>query len=263
MQESEFRTALDALKQLAAASDNRLTQDQIRTAFEGQALSPEHEALVAEYLRGQGIRLEGPEAPAGTGPGKPKRRARQARAADTGEDSRYYRMYLQEMEAIRPLSEAEWSLLELGLGDDEALKARVAEAFLPDVARLAGTRTGRGVLLPDLIQEGNTALWVSLQDTEGLPAGRALREYLLGEAEKAMMELIALQEEHMSAGERMAQRSNHLLELSDRLTEELGRAPEIGELARAMGLPEDEIRDIMQVSLNAVNVLELSSTEEE
>lgn len=54
-------------------------------------------------------------------------------------------------------------------------------------------------------------------------------------------------------GEHLANRMNELDEISRDLTELLGRAPTFEELAKKMGITEDEVETIVKTSLNVLN----------
>ena len=66
------------------------------------------------------------------------------------------REYLREVEAVPLLDpEEERALAVASRGGDQAARKKLIEASLPLVIPIARQYEGRGVALPDLIQEGN------------------------------------------------------------------------------------------------------------
>ena len=69
-----------------------------------------------------------------------------------------------------------------------------------------------------------------------------------------MEEVIREQKAEMDLEEEMLARVNVLQEVSKRMAEELGREATVAELAEKMKMTEDEIRDIMKLTLDAMSV---------
>ena len=109
---------------------------------------------------------------------------------------------------------------------------------------------GRGLPMGDLVQEGNMALTALAMEYESGAFQELLRERV-----RACIEA-ALEEQRMEAEieENVAARVNVLQEVSRVMAKELGREATVEELAAKMKMTEDEIRDIMKVTLDAVNV---------
>ena len=163
----------------------------------------------------------------------------------------FYQMYLEELEAVAEAGpEEELSLLErLAAGDDSA-RERLIEGNLKRVLEYAKEYDGRGLPMGDLVQEGNMALTALAMEYESGAFQELLRERV-----RACIEA-ALEEQRMEAEieENVAARVNVLQEVSRVMAKELGREATVEELAAKMKMTEDEIRDIMKVTLDAVNV---------
>ena len=71
-----------------------------------------------------------------------------------------------------------------------------------------------------------------------------------------------MEEQKENVGQRMVERANMLSEVSKALADELGREPSAEELARRLSMTEDEIRDIMKMSLDALSVMTSGAEEE-
>ena len=65
-----------------------------------------------------------------------------------------------------------------------------------------------------------------------------------------------LKEDKLEAdiAEEMAARVNVLQEVSKRMAEELGREANLSELAERMKMTEDEVREIMKITMDALSI---------
>lgn len=69
-------------------------------------------------------------------------------------------------------------------------------------------------------------------------------------------EVIAEQKTEADIEEEMLARVNVLQEVSKNLAEELGREPKVKELAERMKMTEDDIKEIMKVTMDALSLSE-------
>mgnify|MGYP001623879847 FL=1 len=163
----------------------------------------------------------------------------------------FYQMYLEELEAVAEAGpEEELSLLERLAAGDVSARERLIEGNLKRVLEYAKEYDGRGLPMGDLVQEGNMALTALAMEYESGAFQELLRERV-----RACIEA-ALEEQRMEAEieENVAARVNVLQEVSRVMAKELGREATVEEPAAKMKMTEDEIRDIMKVTLDAVNV---------
>ena len=170
-----FREALGDLLAIADASSRRISAEQIRSFFSEWDLSEEQWELVYSYLELNQIAVEGHQADAdrlsylkGEHVQEQETEGEQAAGGLDGEDSRCYAMYLEDLEHIKEIEpgELEMLLASFAAGDQRA-KGRLAEIHLKRVVELAREYAGRGVLIGDLIQEGNMALLSAMETVSG------------------------------------------------------------------------------------------------
>ena len=131
----------------------------------------------------------------------------------------------------------------------------VIESFLPQILEIARNHMGKGVLFGDLVQEGNIGLLEAMAiyqdgDAEGFLA------HAKSAVEDSILDAIAMQRGSDSVGEAMAIKANRLDDASTFLSKELGREPKIEELAKYLSMTEEEVKDIMKISLDALSVME-------
>ena len=169
---------------------------------------------------------------------------------------RFYEEELEELGGSDPKKVRE---LIVRLADGEDVQNELIESMLADVALDARNYTGHGVLLGDLIQEGNMVLIEAvfeLGDREPKEAEKFLREA----AESAMKKAVSEQMNTDSVGEQMARKANRLDEAARFLAEDLGREATAGELADHLKMTEEEVKEIMKMSLDAISVVETDIT---
>ena len=70
-----------------------------------------------------------------------------------------------------------------------------------------------------------------------------------------MEEVIREQKADTDTKEEVLARVNVLQEVSKRMAEELGREASLGELSERMQLPQDEVREIMKMTMDALGTV--------
>lgn len=199
-----------------------------------------------------------------------------------------YQMYLEEiggLSACTPKEEQE--LLARIRGGEESARARLLEGTLGFITELARGYQDRGLPLLDLVQEANLALMMAVNEaaagmeleagggvaagmmpegTDSAAAGMApdpaegaqaltpFRALVKAQVIQALEAALEEQKVSEQVGEELLARVNVLQEVSRRMAEELGREATVAELAEKMKMTEDEIKDIMKLTLDAMSV---------
>ena len=178
----------------------------------------------------------------------------------------FYQMYLEELEGVAEAGpEEELALLErLAAGEAEAA-GRLIEGNLKRVLAYAREYEGKGLPMNDLVQEANMALtalaaeWARLAAEGTASAGEKterenFQELLRRRVQESIEAALEEQKREAEIEENVAARVNVLQEVSRVMAAELGREATVDELAEKMKMTAEEIRDIMKVALDAVNV---------
>lgn len=170
--------------------------------------------------------------------------------------------YMEEVADLVELTkEEEESLFLRYLDGDDLAKERLIEGNLKRVLQVSANYIGKGIPLGDLIQEGNIALLIAMTEFEGTSL-QEFHSYMEQKVREMMEQLLDLEDQEENAGKKMVERANLLSEASKLLADELGREPSAEELARRLSMTEEEIKDIMKMSLDALSVMSESSQEE-
>ncbi|MGN0996840.1 MAG: RNA polymerase sigma factor RpoD [Candidatus Ventricola sp.] len=175
------------------------------------------------------------------------------------------RMYLKEIGKVPLLTadeeiEIAKKMLEGG-PEAEAAKKKLAEANLRLVVSIAKRYVGRGMLFLDLIQEGNLGLIKAVEKFD-YTKGFKFSTYATWWIRQAITRAIADQARTIRIPVHMVETINKLIRVSRQLLQEKGREPQPEEVAEAMGLSVEKVREIIKVAQEPVS-LETPIGEEE
>lgn len=164
-----------------------------------------------------------------------------------------YRVYMEELAAIPPCSEGENAelLIKIKKGDAGA-RERLIEGNLRRALMSVQEYINRGVPMADLIQEASMELMMLVD--EGFED--SFEKILESRIRVRLEEVINEQKSEINIEEEMLARVNVLQEVSKELAERLGREPKLNELADRMQMTEDDVREIMKVTMDALNLSE-------
>ena len=166
-----------------------------------------------------------------------------------------YRVYMEEIAAIPPCREEENEKLlgEIRSGN-KAARERLIEGNLKNALFFVQDYINKGVPMADLIQEASMELMM-LAD-EGFEG--SFEKLLESRIRVRMEEIINDQKKETDIEEEMLARVNVLQEVSKSMAEELGREAKLSELAERMKMTEDEVREIMKVTMDALSMSKIN-----
>jgi RNA polymerase primary sigma factor len=168
--------------------------------------------------------------------------------AETRETSRAnLAVYLKEISRITLLTrEEEAELARRARAGDEAAKARLIEANLRLVVQVARRYLNRGLPLPDLIEEGNLGL---LRAVDKFDPDRGLRfsTYGVWWIRQAIVRALANQARTIRIPVHVGLLLARYQKQQQRLMQELGRAPTLEEIARALNTTVEQIEELEEV----------------
>ena len=164
------------------------------------------------------------------------------------------RMYLKEIGRIPLLSiEEETELAKRMAEGDEEAKHKLEEANLRLVVSVAKRYVGRGMQLLDLIQEGNLGL-IKAVDKFDYRKGFKFSTYATWWIRQAITRAIADQARTIRIPVHMVETINKLVRVNRQLLQELGREPRHDEIAKAMGVSEEKVREIIKIAQDPVSL---------
>jgi RNA polymerase primary sigma factor len=168
---------------------------------------------------------------------------------------------LQMLEGVDSLSYEERNRYRTDHARGVASRRRLIEANLRLVVSVARKYVGRGISLLDLIQEGNFGLLRAV-DRFDYRKGHRFSTYATWWIRQAITRAIADQSRTIRLPVHMVEAVGRLTQVSHRLQQDLGREPTADEIARAMHITADKVRQIVGASQQTVS-LEMPIGEEE
>lgn len=245
MNEKEFSRCLSELTQKAKSQGFCLSMQDISKTFPQLIENEEQMKLLLEYLKGQKISV-----------------GDQLEVEEylSLEDKQYLDAYLLELEEIEKMSQDELRqiILSATTGDEDAQQVVLIQ-FLSRVVELAKLYSGQGVLLEDLIGEGNLALAQGVMQLGCIDTDTDLLEEAQGFLGKIMMDAMeTLINEELGEKEvdaKMAEHVNRVADSAKELSEMLRRPVTVAELAENTALSEESIRRAMKDSGNQIKEL--------
>ena len=229
-----FARTLEQVKQLAREQGSCISEKQVREAFRELELADEQLQMVFDYLKKQKIGIGEPVDPD---------------EYLTDAERNYLQDYMEELAALPVYTQGQIEACTMAAmaGETDA-QARLVEVYLKDVADIAKLYTGQGVLLEDLIGEGNLALTFGTGMLGSLESPGEAQGMLVRMVMNAMEEYIQENTLNKKKDRRVEDQVNRVADKARELAEELHRKVTPEELAREAGLPVKSIRDAMRMS---------------
>jgi len=172
------------------------------------------------------------------------------------------KVYLKEIGQVDLLTPEEEQILAtlIEQGNQQA-KIKLAEANLRLVVSIAKRYVGRGLQFLDLIQEGNLGL-IKAVDKFDYTKGYKFSTYATWWIRQAITRAIADQARTIRIPVHMVEIINKVVRVERQLLQELGRQPEVNEIAAELDLSPKKVREIMKIAQEPIS-LETPIGEEE
>ena len=165
----EFQEKLEQLMELAAKQEKNLNNEQILEIFGLNQLSPQQLQSLYEYLRIQGIRIQGADlAPMDIGKALDPQEEQEEEKKPVileAEDEQCLKEYEEMLRQFPLEKEGEREALLLQAVTDVAgVQERLAQLYLKEILQYARKLWRQGIYIGDLIQEGNMSLLLALAE---------------------------------------------------------------------------------------------------
>lgn len=238
MKQEEFLSILNNLKETAHAQGNALELDQIKEALADANLNETEMDLVYSYMAENKISITGITMDLSS-----------EDKEISEDDSRYLNMYLDELKEIPEVTKEELTtaIIEVKNGNTDKSQT-IINAYLGNVVEIAKSYTDHGMLLEDLIQEGNIGLICGVNALSKLEKLEDAEELILETVKMAIVTAIDDNNEETNLEETVVAKVNLIQEAATLLEKDLGHAPSIQELAEYTKMTYDEVNDIISLS---------------
>ena len=176
----------------------------------------------------------------------------------TKEEKNYLDFYLEELNEKEPLTKGqrEAHMLSAMAGDENA-RALIMEDTLKNVVEIAKLYVGQGVLLEDLIGEGNLSLVNAVMAISACEDAAEAESVLASAIMDAMQDLIAEGNDESGAEEKLLKRVNKVSKAAAELADALGRKVTIEELMEETGMTRSYIEAALKLTANAIEDIEI------
>ena len=238
-----FAKTLERVKEIAKDQGNCISEEQVQKEFEVLGLNNDQLQMVYDYLIKHKI-----------GMGQP------VNIDDylSDEEKDYLQTYLDEIAGLPQVSEGEKEAITLSAmaGDPDA-QGRLTEIYLPDVIEIAKLYTGQGVLLEDLIGEGNVAVAIGvtmLGCLENASEAQGMLGKMIMDAMENYIEETASNEK---ADQKIVDKVNKVLDVAKELSDELKRKVTVEELMQETGMSRSKIMEAIRFSGNNIEYIEV------
>lgn len=188
-----------------------------------------------------------------TGARTGERLRREAHLVETGysaedlEPEDPLRIYLEELAVTPAYGDEDFLALDAAAGKESAREA-LAQLGLSRVIEIANEYAGCGVLLLDLLQEGNLGLWQAIQNYSGGDYGTH-RDHGI---RCAMAKAVTLQARSGGVGEKLRRQMQDYRDMDSRLLKELGRSPTVAEISQRLNMTLEEGESVSRVLADAI-----------
>lgn len=251
MEIKEFQQKLSDTLTLAVKNGKKIHAEVVEGIFSAEGFTEMQLNKVYEYLRMQGIEIEGrktgsivnlPVTEEENGSAEEKQEA----CSLTSEEEEYIRDYEETMEELpkeRP-GEKE-ALFERVLQKEEEAKKRLTELYMADVVEIAKELKQKDIFIGDLISEGNIGLITALNTLEEASDRHV---YIRGEIRNAMLFMIEEQADQKEQDDILVEKVRDLESRIKELLEDEESKYSVEEIATFLDMDVEEIEGVLRLT---------------
>lgn len=176
----------------------------------------------------------------------------------TDDEKNYLEFYLEELDEQTPLSkgEREAYMLRAMAGEEDA-QAIIMQDSLKSVVEIAKLYAGQGILMEDLIGEGNLALVSTVSLLGSCEKAEEAEGMLSGAVMDAMQDMIAANMDEQSEEEKALKKVIRISDAAKELAGDLGRKCTVDELANEMNVSVNQIIKALKLTANKIEDIEI------
>ncbi len=244
-QEEIFRKELTELVRLGKSQGNQLSKEQVKEGFPRTGIEESKLPFIYEYLTNHKIAVE---------------EAFDPEEAMSAEDKDFLELFMEEIRALPAVTDEEKEvMIKRAMEDDKAAQGRLLEVFLPKVVEIAKLYAGQGVLMEDLIGEGNVALAAGVSMASCIEKPEDAEGFFAGLIMDAMEVLVSDEMDEKEIDDKILEQVNRVAEAAEELYQELRRKVTPEELAAETDLTVGEIEEAYRLSGDQIDTLDINA----
>ena len=242
LDQNAFMETIGAVGEIIKASETQLSEQEILSYFADMDLDDSQKKIVLEYLKHpkDDNTVEDEKVPTDDN---------KVEEENTSTDhSAVFQMYMDELSFLPVYSkEEETKMYTALLGGNTDVIRKISDAWLKRVIGIAEQYMAPKIHVEDLIQEGNMALFMKLQELCGLDEEVNVEELLEAAIEEGIMTYASQISGEQQLENAMLGKVNLVHEASKLLAEEIGREPTIDELSEYTKMSAEELTEIFTI----------------
>lgn len=236
MDQESFANAISGLKELAKAYENILAMDDIREELKELNLSEIQLQAVCDYLIENKIEIADYH----------NKEKEPTEKQKDQEDSKFLKIYMEEIKDFPDISKERLKVIfPQAVKGDKNARDELISGYLNRIVDFARIYRNQGVLLEDLIQEGNMGLMNGLVAAQRLAEISDIESYLSKQICKAMEEAVYDRNSKEQTEDYLLKQMEEVERCISRFEKEENRKPTVEELAELLKKDVDEIKDII------------------
>lgn len=252
----EWKQACEELLKKAQKNKDALEYSEVQEFFEqaGKKLTEKQLLQVCAVLEAQGIDVIRLEEAQRFAEELEEEEPEDKEQVELEYNSDPVRLYLREIGKVPLLNwEQEQELAKRVMEGDEQAKQELAEANLRLVVNVAKKYSGRGMLLLDLIQEGNLGLMKAV-DKFDYRKGYKFSTYATWWIRQSITRAIADQSRTIRIPVHMVENINRMKRMEREFMQENDREPDEKELAKLMKMPIEKVEELQKIAQEPVSL---------
>ena len=252
--QNTFMEVLREVAEIIRTAETPMSEEEIMTYFSDMELTSEQRVLVLDYLNNKSFGEDNRKENSGTIIDNKEAEDGQSGNDAASENSKVLQAYMEDLSLLETYEDEEVMKLykRLFAGEEEVIEI-LSTIWLPKVLDVAKSYIDIHEKVEDLIQEGNIALLMRLNQLCGTPdcsdaekSFHEIEEGLSKAVEKGIMEYISEWDDAKQQENKLVGKLSLVHETERFLEEENGEHPTISQLAAYTNMSVEEIRDLKE-----------------
>lgn len=241
--ENDFIKRIKELTALAADQENVIFSDQLEAIFPEIVSDESKKTVLIDYLKEKKIGID---------------EKLDINEFITDDEKKYLEFYYDDLKQIERLSESERLAHTIGaMAGEKSEMDIITNDYLMDVVEIAKLYAGQGVLLEDLIGEGNIALLGAVSMLGSLEEPKEAEGFIGKMVMDAMQDMIAMNMDEMSEEEKLVKKVNKVSKAAKELSTLLGRKVTVEELSEESNISKAAIEKALKLTANKIEGIEV------